>query len=131
MSADTSGVIAVKALQIFNSSGVVGVILDHLSLKAVVSDALTNPTGGNDTLLYILDSNGFIVWISDDQQSHLFSQSFAYVQPIVFADMVNRSVFIVGEFAACGPKPCVPCDTDPATASRYIAAASMLKVNIY
>ena len=114
------GVIAVKHLQPNQTSkissvlsaGVIGIVFDELVLKTVVSDAVVNHTEGSSGALYLLDSNGFVVWMSDDQHFQAYSQLFAKLQPIVFADLLNKSVFIVRKFAACGPTPCDLCDED-------------------
>ena len=97
----------------FPSAGVVGIVLDEVLLNTVVSDTIASSIGGSDSLLYLLDSNGFILWVSSDvEQSQMYSQLFAKYQPMVFADIVNSSAFIVGTFATYGPKPCEPCSTD-------------------
>lgn len=136
------GVVAVKNLQSNQSSkissvlsiGVIGTVVDNLVLKTVVSDAVVgNHTEGSGGTLYLLDSNGFVVWMSDGQHSQAYSQLFAEVHPIVFADMLNKSVFVVGKFAAYGPIPCELYDKDHIVATDYLdnAAFSVPKVIIF
>ena len=94
------------------SAGVIGTVFDKLVLKTVFSDAVMNHTEGSGRALYLLDSNGFVVWMSDDQYFQTYSQLFAKLQPIVFDDMLNKSVFNVRKIAACGPIPCDLYDED-------------------
>lgn len=105
-SSDPSGVVAVKRVY-SNESTATAVVLNKLFLKTVMSDILASCTVGNYSSLYLLDSNGFIVWSSEDEeQLNMYSQPFARYQPVVFADMVNKSVFVVGNFAGYEPRPC-------------------------
>lgn len=132
------GVVAVKHLQPNQiskissvlSAGVIGTVFNKLVLKTVVSDAVGNHTDGSGRALYLLDSNGFVVWMSDDQHFQAYSQLFAKLQPIVFADLLNKSVFAVRKFAAYGPIPCDLCDDNHIVSTDCLdkTAFSMHKV---
>ena len=100
-------------------------------MDAVLDKLLpTTDDGRNNTLLYLLDSNGFIVWMSDSEQLQMSGQRFNKFQPLVFDDMVNKSVFIVGTFMGYEPKPCEAYGMPHSvtTACLDSAASSMHKV---
>lgn len=106
-----------------------GTIFEKLLLTSVVSDDVK----GNDTLLYLLDSSGYVVWMSSSEQSQVNGRSFAKIQPVVFADMVVKGVFIVGNFMGYEPKPCKLCEIVHSITPACLdnAAFSMHKVCVY
>ena len=92
------------------TAGVVGVVIDKQNLTDFMSDRVMS-RNGTDTTLYLLDSNAFILWMSDNH-SQAYGQPFAKYQPIVFGDMIDEGVFVAGTFAKHGPRPCCTCETN-------------------
>lgn len=99
---DSTGIVAIRNLPDSNMSTVLSTSVDVVNalLDKLVDD------GENNASFYLLDSNGFVVWTSEREQSQMGGQHFAELQPLVFANMVNKSVFIAGTFTGYEPRPC-------------------------
>ena len=110
--------------------GGVGVVIDKQNLTDIVSDTVMSHYETSDGTLYLLDSNGFIVWMSDDQYSQAYSQPFAKYQPEVFDDMIKKGIFIAGHFTKYGPRPCCTCGENITTCLDN-AAYSIHKVEYW
>jgi hypothetical protein len=121
------GVVAIKNLPHSDVSSVLSTSFDAVD---TVLDQLSNDTGGHNESFYLLDSSGFVVWTSDAEQLQVGGHQFAKLQPLVFEDMVNNSVFIRKLFMGHEPKPCgvysIPHSVT--TACLDSAASSMHKV---
>lgn len=89
-----------------------------------------NDAEGHNVSFYLLDSNGFVVWTSDAEHLQVGGQQFAKLQPLVFEDMVNNSVFIRSRFMGYEPKPCgiYSMPHSATTACLDSAASSLHKV---
>ena len=87
------------------TAGVVGIVIDEQNLTDFISNRVMPHNGTDDTTLYLLDSNAFILWTSDNH-SQAYGQLFAKYQPVVFGDMIGEGVFVAGNFAKHGPRPC-------------------------
>ena len=126
---DTLGIVVIKNLQLSNMFSVLSTSFDAvdtvLSQLSPKSDA-----GGHNASFYLLDSSGFVVWASDAEQLHMGGQPFASLQPLVFEDMVNSSIFIRRQLMGYEPKPCgmYSMPHSATTACLDSAASSLHKV---
>lgn len=101
---DSLGVFAIKNLLHSNMSSVLSTSYD--AVDTILDQLLPTNDAGGHVSVYLLDSSGFVVWTSDADQLQVGGQLFAKLQPLVFEDMVNNSVFIRRLFMGHEPKPC-------------------------
>lgn len=125
---DSLGVVAVKNLPHSNMFSVLSTSFDDVD--HVLDKMLPKQDAGGDnvSLFYLLDFNGFVVWTSDAEQLQVGGHQFAELQPLVFEDMVNNSVFIMGRFMGYEPKPCGAPQSVTTACSMDSAASSLHKV---
>ena len=121
---DSLGVVAIKNLPHSNMFSVLSTSFDDFLDKRLPK----HDAGGDNVSFYLLDSNSFVVWMSDAEQLQVGGQQFAKLQPLVFEDMVNNGVFIMGQFLGYEPKPCGAPQSVTTACSMDSAASSLHKV---
>ncbi len=127
---DSLGVVAIKNLPHSDVSSVLSTSFDAVDTVLDQLLSTSDDAGGHNESFYLLDSSGFVVWTSDAEQLQVRGHRFAKLQPLVFEDMVNNSVFIRKLFMGHEPKPCGAYSMPHSftTACLDSAASSMHKV---
>ena len=101
------------------------------AVDTVLDQLLPQSDAGGQNVSYLLDSSGFVVWTSDAEWLQVGGQHFTSLQPIIFEDMVNKSVFIRRQFVGYESKPCgvYSMPHSVTTACLDSAASSLHKVS--
>ena len=127
---DSLDVVIIKNLLHSNIFSVLSTSFDAVDTVLDLLLPKNDARGHNVISFYLLDFNGFVVWTSDAERLQVGGQQFAKLQPLVFADMVNNSVFIRSQFMGYEPKPCgiYSMPHSATTACLDSAASSLHKV---